>query len=170
VESRLVTPARGSAKPLEYAVFHVDASTWIGLHEEKYPPDVFPSLWKALSAHAGLGRIKSPHEVMREVGEDQGVGAWLRMQQPTIVPRASPAVQRLVGEVQGAFPGLTKGKAASGDPWVVAFAQSGGPTHVVVTEEGSGGPTKPRIPDVCIARGVAYIGTLEMLRKLKISL
>lgn len=165
-----MTPPHGSAKQTEFAVFHVDASTWIGLHEEKYPPDVFPSLWTALSKQAQDGRIKSPHEVMREVGEDQGVGAWLRMQQPTIVPRATPAVQRLVGEIQGAFPGLTKGKAASGDPWVIAFAQSGGATHVVVTEEGSGGPSKPRIPDVCIARGVSYIGTLEMLRKLKVSL
>jgi len=91
-----VTPPRGSAQPPEFAVFHVDASTWIGLHEENYPPDVFPSLWTALSDHAQHGRIKSPHEVMREVGEDQGVGAWLRMQQPSIVPRATPPVQRLV--------------------------------------------------------------------------
>src|SRR5580658_8950040 len=96
VESRFVTPPRGSAQPPEFAVFHVDASTWIGLHEENYPPDVFPSLWTALSDHAQHGRIKSPHEVMREVGEDQGVGAWLRMQQPSIVPRATPPVQRLV--------------------------------------------------------------------------
>ena len=166
-----MTPDRGSAQPPpEFDVFHVDASTWIGLHEEKYPPDVFPSLWTALAVHAQAGHIKAPHEVLREVGEDQGVGAWLRMQQPTIVPRATSPVQRLVGELLGAFPALTRGKTASGDPWVIAFAQNGGPTHVVVTKEGSGGQTKPRIPDVCIARAVSYIGTLEMLRKLKIRL
>jgi hypothetical protein len=155
---------------VDFRKFVVDASTWIRLYDEHYPTDVFPSLWHELARAAADERLISPSEVLREVGEADGVGAWLRMQKPTIVPKPSPAITGVMRSVMTAFPKLVHGKAASADPWVIAYAQHHG--YIVVTEEKAAGPKAavPRIPDVCAARDVEWIDGLRMLKELGIRL
>lgn len=149
-------------------VFVVDASSWISLHEERYPPDVFPTLWNELKARAEAGAIKVPTEVFREVGEDHGIGAWLRVLVPPVVCKPSAAVQRIAGEVLQDHPALVHGKRTSADPWIIAFAESN--RWVAVTEEGIGSVARPTIRGICARRAIECMGALEMLRQLEIRL
>lgn len=148
------------------SVFVVDSSSWISLHEEHHPPDVFPTLWTELKSRAESGAIKVPTEVFREVGEDQGIGAWLRMLVPPVVCKPSAGVQGIVGDVMRNHPSLVHGRRASADPWIIAFAQSN--RWVAVTEEQIGSPARPTIRGICTLRGVECIRAVEMLRRLEI--
>lgn len=146
--------------------FIVDASSWICLHEERYGPDVFPELWSRLRAFAEAGRIKAPREVLREVGEDGGVGAWARMIKPSIVPAVTTAIKTRLGAIHQAFPGLVQDYTADADPWLVAFGKEG--SWVVVTEERWSTGATPKIPNVCDAYDVECINCTDLLRRLEI--
>jgi hypothetical protein len=160
-----VRRAKGRPK-LEHSTFVVDANAWIKLWEEIYPSDVFPSLWDEIEGHCEAGRIKVPREVLREVGEGDGVGAWLRAIKPSVALNPTRDVVRLAAEFREIYPALTEGRMghASADPWIIAT----GEVHewVVVCEEKPGGPNKLKIPDVCGIRNVDWITCLEMLRAL----
>lgn len=154
-------------------VFLVDTSVWIRLHEEIYPPDVFPTLYKHLQAAAQSGRIRSPRQVLKELGEERGggVGAWVRAIRPSIGVNETPRVGKLVGEIVTAFPALVKSfTGEQADPYLVALAEEHG--YTVVTEErrSLGPASKPKLPDVCLARHVRYINTIGLLRALQIQI
>lgn len=153
-------------------VFLVDASVWIRLYDEIYPPDVFPALYRQLAALGAKGRFKSPRQAVNELGNPKsGVGAWVRTIQPSIIVAQTPRVAAHVKVITDTFPQLVgdfTGEQA--DPYLVAMGQEHG--YVIVTEErrtlSSSAPTKPKIPDVCHAVGVKWISTLGWLRALRI--
>jgi hypothetical protein len=53
----------------------------------------------------------------------------------------------------------------SGDPFVIALAQSYNPTLTVITEENGGSASRPAIPFVCTAIGVRHENLLALIRK-----
>ena len=148
-------------------VFMVDASSWILMHEERYCPDILPGLWTHLRSFGEQGRIKTTREVLGEVrGDKEGVGAWLRTIQPTIVVPVTTAIGTRVGELVTAYPDLVEDYTTDADPWLIAFAEHH--DWVVVTEERpSSGPT-PKIPNVCQDLDVTWIDCTEMIRRLAI--
>jgi hypothetical protein len=54
------------------------------------------------------------------------------------------------------------------DPFVIATAMVRGAT-VVTGEIASGRMDKPRIPDVCLAKGIRCISFLQMIRELRLT-
>ena len=144
--------------------FIVDANAWIALHEEHYPPDVFPGLWRFLSTAAAHDMVKTPRQALNETGDGKkGVSAWLRAQ-PLILLRETPRIVTSVTEVVARFPHLTRGIEESADPWLVAHAMSM-PSSVVVTQEKLS-TGAPKIPNVCLSFDVKYGTLLTMLRRL----
>ena len=147
-------------------VFVVDASSWICLHEEYYCPEIFPALWTRLHALAAMGRIRVPTKAIAEIGEKEGVGAWLRTIKPSVVPKLTPAIAEAVKVVNVDFPELVKDYSGrDADPWLVAYGMKCG--WVVVTEERLS-PGKPKVPNACAKYAVQCIGATEMLRRLGI--
>jgi hypothetical protein len=148
------------------SVFIVDASSWICLHEQYYSPEIFPALWTRLRTAALEGRIKAPTKAIAEIGEEDGIGAWVRMIKPSIVPPVTSAITQAVATVSRDFPDLLKDYSGrDADPWLVAYAMRLG--YVVVTEE-SLSTGKPRIPNACEKYSVECIKATEMLRRLGI--
>ena len=128
-------------------VFIVDASSWICLHEQYYCPDMFPALWTRLHALAVAGRIKAPTKAIAEIGEEDGIGAWVRTIKPSIVPRTTAAVSEGLRRVNGDFPELLKDYSGrDADPWLVAHGIASG--YVVVTEERLS-TGRAKIPNAC---------------------
>lgn len=169
----MAAPRRPPAEPRAPrgtdATFVVDASVWISLWEEHYPPDLFPTLWRQLQRHCTTGRVRVPREVMAEVGEQRSVMQWLRAINPTVVVNPTPPVIAIARVLREQYPELTAGEAAgaSADPWLVALAEH----HEwwVATEEKPGSnASRMKIPDVCAARDVEFIRTLPMLKALGI--
>lgn len=156
--------SKGKSSRWDGRVFVVDASGWIKLWEEHYPREVFPTLWTELSRLFGEGRLRVPREVIREVGESEGVGAWLRASKVAISP--SRQIATLAAQLTSEYPALTEGRMshASSDPWIIATAEIQG--WVAVSEEASGLPNKFKIPDVCARRNVDHLRVLPMLRAL----
>lgn len=160
---------RGVVTTSPTRLYVVDTSVWIRLYEEHYPPDVFPTLYDKLRDCAQRGCIKSPHQVLAELGDQRkGVGLWVRTLHPTIVPNQTQAIAARVGSICEKFPDLIRGTSTSADPFVIAHAISSG--GVVATEERRKiHPTsKSSIPSVCDSFSVECIDTLALLRALEI--
>jgi hypothetical protein len=149
-----------------HEVFIVDASSWICLHEQYYCPELFPALWTRLHTLAASGRVRAPTKAITEIGEKDGIGAWVRTIKPTIVPKPTAAVAQALATVNREFPELLKDYSGrDADPWLVAYGVALG--YVVVTEEKLS-TGKPKIPNACAKYDVQCIGATEMLRRLGI--
>jgi hypothetical protein len=60
----------------------------------------------------------------------------------------------------------SKKNRSGGDPWVIALARTRGLT-VVTAEKAADNLTKPKIPDVCGALGIACIEVVDFFRQQK---
>ena len=145
----------------------MDTSAWIDGWHRDYPPDVFPSIWDFLDGAILLGTIISTEEVYKETQvKDDDLHNWLKKRKWQFIP-ISEEIQSIARDLLFEFPGLVdfRRKRSQADPFVIATAiHMGG---VVVTGEiASKKPKKPKIPDVCIAKGIRCIKFLDMLREL----
>ena len=134
--------------------------------KRRYPRDVFPSAWDKLEALAEAGVFVSLDEVLDELSfEDDEVLAWAVEHGSVFLP-LDDDIQLAAKEILKSFPKLLnmKKKKSSADAFVVGAAKAYGYT-VVTEEKPSGGPDRPKIPDVCRAIAVQCIGVLEMLRR-----
>jgi hypothetical protein len=111
--------------------------------------------------------LKVPLEVLRELGEADGIGAWIRQIRPSMTVAPVKSVTKIAVELRTLYPALTEGKMghASADPWIIASGEHH--NWVVVSEEKSGMPNKLKMPDVCLIRGVDHVAVLGFLRALE---
>ena len=148
-------------------IYCVDTSAWLDGWARDYPPDVFPSLWKKLAQCVANGSVRCSEEVYVELEKkEDGLHDWLKARKEVLVP-INEDIQRIVSELLTAHPRLvdTHRNRSQADPFVIATAEHLG--AVVVTGEIARGKLDiPKIPDVCIARGIRHITFLEMLREL----
>lgn len=146
--------------------FHaVDASIWIDLHD-RYPQDVFPSIWDLFNGLIANGELQSPDEVKVEITRrKKPIEVWARSQTGLFCP-LEPAIQVAAAALLVKYPDLTDPDSERGmaDPFVVALAQvKGADTIVVSGESKKGGPTKT-IPDVCAKESITCMKLLDFLR------
>lgn len=161
------------------SVYIVDSNFFIQAHRTSYPFDVATSFWNKIISLAENGTIISIDKVKNEVfkNEDE-LKQWCEINlpdtffkdTPTVLPHyaviASWAAARNSHYLQNALSEFLDADEA--DAWLVAFALSDLANSIVVTHEISepSRRNKVKIPDVCLAYGVQYCNTIEMLRQL----
>ncbi len=144
--------------------YSIDSSGILDLFRY-YPPDVFPTIWTQMDAAARSGVIFAVDEVYRELEKKDDVAfEWLKARR-MIVIELDTHIQQRVSAILAVHPRLidTRKNRSSGDPFVIALAQSRG-LSVVTGEKASGLLAKPNIPDVCIALNVTWMNVLSMFR------
>jgi len=131
-----------------------------------YPIDVFPSAWNKLDELASSGVVISTEQVLQELkAQDDEAHEWAKGFKEIFLP-LDEEVQGTASLVLGTHPELIdlKRRKSGADPFLIATAKI--KSCAVVTEEKpSGGPHRPKIPDVCGAYGLECINVLEMLRR-----
>ncbi len=135
-----------------------------------YPPDVFPTLWAHLDQFIDRGEIVSTEEVYIETAKKADeLHEWIKDRKHMLIS-LGPDIQRVATDLLGDYPRLVdtlKGRSQA-DPFVIATAIEMN-ADVVTGEVRTGNLTKPRIPDVCDARGIRWINFLQMIRELKLT-
>lgn len=150
--------------------FCVDTSGWLDGWQRHYPPDVFATLWIELDARVKSAEIVSSEEVYVELAKKSDeLHDWIRDRKEMLVPLSEQIQQRAV-QLLVEHPRLVdtlRGRSKA-DPFVIATAMER--NAVVVTGEiVTGKMDKPRIPDVCQAKGIRCISFLQMIRELKLT-
>jgi len=143
--------------------FCLDTSAFINAWNKLYPEDVFPTFWQVLGAWCDAGDIIAPKEVLVELEQkDDELHRWAK-QHLDIFLDPDEDVQRAVTAILADYPSLVDEKRlrSMADPWVVAQAQVSSAT--VVSEE-TPRPSKPRIPDVCVALGIPHTDVVGLMR------
>jgi hypothetical protein len=144
--------------------YSIDSSGILDLFRY-YPPDVFPTIWTQMEVAARNGIIFAIDEVYRELEKKDDVAfEWLKARR-TIVVELDTEIQQRVASILAVHPRLidTRKNRSSGDPFVIALAQSR-KFSVVTGEKASGVLAKPNIPDVCIALKIPWMNVLSMFR------
>lgn len=144
--------------------FSLDASSLIFAWFDAYPPDAFETFWNRLDGLAHAGRVLVSEEVYEELRrKDDGLFAWVKQRTAMVVPHEDE-VQRHVSAILNTHPLLIKARSgrSGGDPFVIGVALAKG--CAVVTQEGPGSPTTPKIPDVCRAYNVPCHPLRDLIR------
>jgi hypothetical protein len=150
------------------AIYLVDASALINGWRRYYPPDVLPSLWERLAGLVGDGRLKAPEEVRLEIARiEDDLYAWVSSHNEMFIPPVE-RIQKRVSAIINAFPSFMPERSPDGiwaDPYVIAIAQE--ENGIVVTEErlADRNARRPKIPNICVALGIEYIGLLDLMRR-----
>lgn len=150
-------------------VYSMDTSAWLDGWARHYPPDVFPTIWGKLEGLISAGAIKSSEEVYVEIeSKEDSLHRWIKTRKRELLIPLNGDIQKIATDLLTDHPRLVdtlKGRSQA-DPFVIATAEHLGAT-VVTGERASRKPDKPRIPDVCHARGkVKCVSFLEMLKEL----
>lgn len=142
----------------------MDTSALIAAWNERYPIENFPRFWELLDELIGEGRLYSPRDVKKEVTKkEDGLRSWLD-QRTNMFVELEEDIQNDARLILAEFPLLTKQIAGRNpaDPFVIALAKAR--SYTVVTQEGMGSPTRPRIPLVCNHYGVDCMDILGLVR------
>lgn len=161
------------------SVFVVDSNFFIQAHRTSYPFDVATSFWSKIINLAENGTIISIDKVKNEIfkNEDE-LKQWCEINLPdtffkdttTALPHyvtiASWAAARSSHYLPNALSEFLDGEEA--DAWLVAYGLADIANCIVVTHELSqpNRRNKVKIPDVCLAHGVQFCNTIQMLRLL----
>ena len=138
-------------------IYSIDANAMIYAWIEAYRPESFASFWQRLDELIEAGRARISEEVLEEVRrKEDGLYAWLHARSKAIVPHTDD-VQANVTRILATHPLLVKQRKnrSGADPFVIAVAMCERAT--VVSQEGSGSDSTPKIPDVCKAYGIPLI-------------
>lgn len=148
--------------PVRYSI---DSSSLIHGWRRVYRPRNFGFVWDRLDALALDGRLKVSVEVWNELAKkDDELHAWCKERKEHIVEELDPLCLGHVTRIMAKYPRLvdTVKNRSGGDPFVIALAASSTPGMTVVTEEQ---PGRVKIPDVCAAEGIPYLGLADMIEQ-----
>lgn len=147
-------------------LYSLDTSAILDGWVRHYPKSSFPGLWDKLADAIEDGRIRATEEVEKELEKvDDDCLAWCKSQSNLFL-KIDTQIQEKVIDILTTHPNLVEissGRSAA-DPFVIALAELNSCT--VITGEISK-PSKPRIPDVCIARSVNWGNLLYLIKQEK---
>jgi hypothetical protein len=147
------------------SVYSIDSSSLIHGWRRVYRPKNFGFVWAGLDGLIANGRLHASIEVYREIErKDDELFAWCKERRDDLFVEIDDACQTHLARIMAAYPRLVdtvKGRSG-GDPFVIALAATTRPPMVVVTEEN---PGRQRIPDVCLAEGIPYIGVADLIEQ-----
>lgn len=151
----------------------IDACSLLASNDEpaakqKYPKNLFPSLWQNIETKIEVGEIVSIKNIQVEVEVvDTSVKTWSRQLSQfrfyknldqTCIDEAQRIIQT--------YPHIIKiGNTDEADPYLIAYAKINNLT--IITEENSSGATinLKKIPDICLREGVRCINLLQLIRE-----
>ncbi|MBS1776602.1 MAG: DUF4411 family protein [Bacteroidetes bacterium] len=161
------------------SVYVVDSNFFIQAHRASYPLDVATSFWSKVIQLAEDGKIVSIDKVKNEIFKNEDdLKQWCEINLPdnffkdtsTIIPQYSQVATWAASKSGHYLPNALAEflDADEADAWLIAYALVDPTQHILVTHELSepNRKNKVKIPDVCIANGVQYCNTIEMLRQL----
>ncbi|WP_066646339.1 DUF4411 family protein [Christensenella timonensis] len=168
-------------------IFLLDANVFITPHQQYYRFTFAPSFWNQLNERAQDGRIVSislaRNEICRTNEEDKKdvLQKWIEdtYDGEFIDVFGDADIVNCYGEVinhiqespqysDAAFNLWANNQTA--DPWIIATAKAHSCYTVVTCEKGGKRRNNPKIPDVCDAFSVPYVGIFEMVEDLGIRL
>jgi hypothetical protein len=155
-------------------MYSVDTNIFIDWWERRYPPDVFPSVQKAMEQLAQSSKMVAPERVLEEIDKYTSVSlkGWAKKNKSLFLPHDED-LQTEAQKILYAYPELidTTTPYDEADRWVIALAKIKG--YTVVTHETSfkakslsmkKPDRKMYIPDVCKALGVRCVEFLVLMR------
>jgi hypothetical protein len=156
-------------------VYCIDTSSLIEM-KDKYPMDVFKSLWTNMERLIKDGRLIAPVDVREEIKQgDDELKKWVKSKKKLFVKHDKRQMER-VKDVLKDYPFLAKSEkpgVSNADPWLIALSVVKndkereelfqGNKYIVVTEESKMKPNK--IPAVCRNYNIECINLLELFRK-----
>jgi hypothetical protein len=155
-------------------VYCIDTSSLIEM-KDKYPMDVFKSLWTNMERLIKDGRLIAPVDVGEEIKQgDDELKKWVKSQKKLFVKHDKRQMER-VKDVLKDYPFLAKSEkpgVSNADPWLIALSVVKNDKekeelfqrkYIVVTEESKMKPN--RIPAVCRNYNIECINLLELFRK-----
>jgi pentatricopeptide repeat protein len=146
-------------------IYSIDTSALIHGWRRVYRPRNFGFVWTAIDGLIREGRLRASIEVYREMErKDDELFDWCKERRADLFVEIDDACQAQVSRIMGRYPRLVdtvKGRSG-GDPFVIALAAAGQPPMTVITEES---PGRQRIPDVCTAEGILYIGLADLIEQ-----
>ncbi|MDR1635650.1 MAG: DUF4411 family protein [Bifidobacteriaceae bacterium] len=143
----------------------LDTSILIGL-VQRYPREVFKSLWDSVEAAARSGQVCICQEVLPELrrGGDY-LEAWAKGI-AGFVCQATDNELATAAAISQAHPGWVSEQKNAADPFIIAHAEETG--RVIVTDERRAGPgtadRNQKIPNVADERGVRCVTFLGFMR------
>ncbi len=152
-------------RPLEGNGYVADTSALIDL-KDKYPGDVFPAVWKRVSALINDNRLRAPREVYRELQvKDDELTRWARNNLQLFISEDTTQLFK-VKELLKKHPTASNASSESpdADPFVIVLAEIYR-WCVISSEERKGKPQSKQIPDICDSRGIHHVSLLEFFRR-----
>jgi hypothetical protein len=148
-------------------VYSFDTSALIDGIERYYPIDNFPALWEKIDVLIEDGRMRVSEEAWNEsIGADAPLREWCNesgANRSRCIYQTDAAVAAIAGAIVQDFPNWVKqGGKNNADPFVIAVGEVTSGT--VISGETNGGPSKPKIPYVCIQRGVDHGRVVDVVR------
>ena len=149
----------------------IDTSALVDLWRRRYPPDVFPSLWKKIEDLLSQGRLIAPREVLKDLekyfDENDELLKWTKKHKG-FFEDFDEEQQKQVKNILAKFNNLIDEKktTSESDPFVIALAITKG-WKVITSEKPTSPGGKPKIPDVCDKYGIKCIPLLEFFREQK---
>lgn len=160
------------------ANYVLDANVFIEAHKRYYAFDICPGYWSALlNRHSG-GRVCSIDRVRNELlDQSDALSDWVRQLPGTFFAGTGNRPDtdwygRIMTwlQAQSAYsPAAKTDFAAKADGWLIAHAKAQGLT--IATDEVLNPAIRRRVPvpNICVAFGVDYVNTFDMLRALRAS-
>lgn len=152
-------------------IYIIDASSLIEM-KDKYPEDIFPTLWKKMDELYTKGRLIVPLEVKKEIKDDE-LKRWTKGKKRMFISPDKSQSDK-VKEILRNFPFLAKPQkpGPNADPWLISLAivknneeqtKLFTNKYIVVTEESK--TKQNRIPAVAQHYDIECINLMELFRK-----
>lgn len=148
-------------------VYCIDTSALMDLME-RYPRNVFQTLWKNIEVLVSQKRLIAPREVLREIIWNTQLLDWAKNHKKMFRDLDTEQLQ-YVKEIEATHPRLVDPTKTTpdADPFLIALAKVENAT--VVTSEKHASPTSSRvkIPDVCQVCSIKCINLTEWFNEQK---
>lgn len=146
----------------------IDTSSLLTGWNDRYPPEIFPTLWENFEILIEDQKLVSPIEVYYELEkQDDTIKSWVDHNKTMFQP-LDEEVQEIASEILASHPTLIdiNRPTYQADPFIIALAVK--QDCVVVTQEiWTNSPKRTKIPNVCAAYDVMCIDLLNMVQELK---
>ncbi|MCL4547027.1 MAG: DUF4411 family protein [Bacteroidetes bacterium] len=156
-------------------MYSVDTNIFLDWWDRRYPPDLFPSVKKAIEELINQGKFFAPERVLEEIHRvgSNPLKNWAKSHKQIFLPH-DVHLQEEANEIQFKYPDLIDNNSPydEADRWLIALAKL--KEWIVITHETSvKNKRRPDrnlyIPDVCNSMKIPCKEFLELLRIEKLS-